>query len=60
MRVHLCVCVCVCARAHMCAFRMVSMGKILCFTNTSVMTIFDQFRVPLGWKQAMGATERRL
>ena len=38
---HRCVCVCVCARAHTCTLRIVSMDKILCFTNyTLIITMF--------------------
>ena len=34
-----CVCVFVCARAHMYTLRIVSMDKILRFTNTSIIII---------------------
>ena len=36
---HRCVCVCVCARTHTCTLRIVSMDKILCFTNYTLIII---------------------
>ena len=39
-----CVCVCVCVHAHVYVLRIVSMDKILCFTNTFIISIYTVCR----------------